>query len=121
MKRKSWTTDWWMLWRRAYGSVLKLVGALLLVGGAGLLAYQVFNWWEDGQWVDRPTLALVRTLPSDFFFREWIERPASWHGLHRAVIWVLDLPIAFVTMLVGLGVWLAGSSTEPGRYRTEKP
>ncbi len=92
--------------RLTLGILGAALGALLIFTGAAVLIGHLVQYVETLQWSAYSLLNLLKaptvnsTLPRSL--QSWLHRPESLHGLHAAVVAVLDTVPAFV-ILIGLG------------------
>jgi hypothetical protein len=95
-----------------------ILGFLLLIGGFGLVAWQVFLWLDEKIWYSYSLYTLVEyglnSIPSEDIHRnpvrlgfyQWFYQPQRMLGLHTILIWVLGfIPISLL-LIIG-GGWLA--------------
>lgn len=84
------------------GPVAMVLG-LLLLASIGIPVYQTFNYLKTGIWSPMPIGLLVLEMPPSSEFRQWYLYPQSWFGLHKMVLWILDLPIAILCFFSSIG------------------
>lgn len=92
--------------RLTLGILGAALGALLVFAGVAVLIGHLAHYVETLQWSGLSLLDVVKTatikstLPRSL--QSWLHRPESLHGLHAAVVGVLETVPAFV-ILIGLG------------------
>ncbi len=87
-----------------------VLGILLLIGGYGLVACQVFFWLVEKIWYSYSLYNLVEyglsRIPPEVILRNpgliWFYQPKRLLGLHALFIWVLDfIPISLLLIVGG--------------------
>lgn len=87
-----------------------VLGILLLIGGFGLVGWQVFLWLDEKIWHSYSLYTLLevwlRSFPSEVILRNpgliWFFQPNRLLGLHALLIWVLDfIPISLLLIIPG--------------------
>lgn len=92
---------------------VRLVGVAIFLASLCLGAYAGFRWLRTGS-TGTAVLAdvVVPELPAAV--RTWVREPDSWFGLHRFVVWVVEIPVFAAGGFVGF-LLLLGTGT--GRRR----
>ena len=82
-----------------FSGIFYLVGILLLLTSVAIIGFQTFNYLYKGGWTSLPGQFFLPYAPDQFYF--WIVEPGSWLGLHKFVVWFLDVPLSFLCLFVG--------------------
>lgn len=94
-----------------------ILGILLLSGGFGLVAWQIFLWLDEKIWHSYSLYTLLeywlRSLPPEVILRNpgllWFFQPNRLLGLHALLIWILDfIPISLL-LIIGGGFLVMGA------------
>jgi len=97
--------------RRFVFGVVALVGLLVALAGLAVLAYQVYFYLRNGQWL--PVSVMSAAAPHV----PWLRDPRSWVGLHKLVRDALALcPLSLALVLLGWMIAGLGSGLR-GRVR----
>ncbi|UCD11492.1 MAG: hypothetical protein JSU88_12755 [Nitrospinaceae bacterium] len=76
---------------------------LVVLGGFGLLAYQVLLWLMDGVWTEYPVILVFNALFENTALHQWMNAPESWLGLQKLVHWLLEnTPLSLALIVPGL-------------------
>ncbi len=87
-----------------------ILGILMLVGGLGLVAWQVFLWLDEKIWYSYSLYTLLEYWLNSFSPEVilgnpvllWFSQPNRMLGLHAFLIWVLDfIPISLILIIGG--------------------
>jgi len=92
---------------------VRLLGGAIFVASLCMGAYAAFEWLRTGA-TGSPLLAdaVVPRLPLDA--RAWLREPASWFGLHRFAVWVVQMPVFAASGFVGFLLLLATGTGRRG-------
>ena len=97
---------------------LRLIGTALLLIGFTLGCLGAWQWLRTGTGHSTVISDIVfHRLPDPV--RDWIAQPHTWHGLHRFIVWMLDVPLFASAAFAGFLLLLA--STGSGRRERETP
>ena len=88
-------------------SLLVLLGGIL--GGFGLIIFQIFNYLKVGIWEPYSLLNAISKINEKS--QHWVESPTDWVGLHSIFS---RIPLSLCSVLVGLllGMYLFKSLEE---------
>jgi len=111
------------------GSVLgAIVGYGYLIAFLGLVGFQVYRWFQNGEWThvgvnDGMRAALAHLAGPDGLtswraaLAQWLDAPVTWLGLHR-VLEVLPASLAlFAVSILGNSLYIYTTD----RLREERP
>lgn len=91
---------------------IRLIGMALFLAGLVMGCFSGLRWLQTGHGdVTVIQDVVVGKLPD--WAQAWIVRPRSWYGLHRFMVWVLDIPLFASLAFSGFLILLA--STASGR------
>ncbi len=107
-------------------SIWGLVCLVLIGCGFFIIGEQIYNWLKTNVWNELPLINEVALLPQDNIFVSWINNPESWHGLHKIIVWILEIiPLSLFTIYLGwllffVGIWsmlliFSEQQDEPGK------
>ncbi len=97
--------------RRLIFGLVVWTGALLVIAGVGVLAYQAYGYLKTGDWTSLSLLGIA------WPYLDWLRNPGSWFGLHRITTQFLQIVPASVALFI-LGFLVAGiGSALRGRVR----
>ena len=85
------------------GSVLMIAGALAILAGFCVLAYQNVLWLREGFWAPVEVRALWTALGAP-------EPAFAWRGIQRIAFAVLGWPLSLGLVLAGFCVFLYGGT-----------
>ena len=71
------------------------LGVVPLLGGLGVLGWQVVHWLDVGQWI---SISVLDFLIWFDYKRGWAENPDTWFGLWKALNW---LPLSGTAVVYG--------------------
>jgi len=88
---------------------VRLLGVAIFVASLCLGAYAGVRWLRTGS-TGSGVLAdvVVPELPAAA--RTWVREPDSWFGLHRFVVWVVEIPVFAAGGFVGFLLLLASGT-----------
>ena len=102
---RSWVSRWLRKHPDAVYYVASIPGFVLAMSGFGLFAIQCLRWLRTGQWGSGPsTWWVTRYLSNDQ--QHWLAAPDLWLGLHKIVVWFLDLPLWITLTVLGVLLWV---------------
>ncbi len=78
-----------------FGIVVAIFGPLTVLG------YQVVIWLYRGTWPPLSPLILQQKWLPELLKGSWFTDPHSWYGLHKLVMWLMDIPLSFILFLIG--------------------
>jgi hypothetical protein len=96
-----------------------IIGLGLLLYGFAIFCFQVYFWLKNDIWIHVTLLYFFMSPPDAFnqivtpsslvpsIFRgslSWLYAPHSWFGLYKVIYWLLDLPVSFVSSMIGLNL-----------------
>jgi tetratricopeptide (TPR) repeat protein len=73
------------------------IGLFTILGAIGIFVYQCFIWLKTGLWKSIYLQSLI-----DFPPNSWFANPDSWYGVHKAIIYFLDLGASFNCFIIGM-------------------
>lgn len=82
-----------------FSGIFYLTGILLVMISLVVISYQVFFYLYNGAWTSMQLRVFLEYAPYQFY--TWILNPESWLGLHKAVTWLLAVPLAFACFVTG--------------------
>lgn len=82
-----------------FSGIFYLVGILLILTSFGIVGFQTFSYLYQGGWIPLPLEIFLKFAPNQLYF--WINEPTSWIGLHKFVVWILDVPLSFLCLFTG--------------------
>jgi len=82
-----------------FSGIFYLVGILLVIFALVIISFQGFLYLYNGAWTSYPLQNLLAYTP--YVFYSWVLAPESWQGLHKAVTWLLAIPMSFVCFFFG--------------------
>jgi len=88
----------------------RLLGMAIFVTGLVMGCYAGFRWLQTGH--SDATLiqdVILAKLPDRA--QAWVARPESWYGLHRVMLWVLEIPLFASLAVGGFLILLAGTAS----------
>lgn len=68
-----------------------MIGAILLLGAALVVGYQIVLWLKDGFWTPMPLDLALRWLSIDSMA---LVKTIQWEGAKKICIWIFALPLA---------------------------
>ncbi len=80
------------------------VGWIICVSGPFLLCGQTFYWLYSGAWKSYVLLdVIVNIMPLSLV--NWLIEPESWQGLHKIIIFILEIPLFIGLTIIGFLVY----------------
>lgn len=74
-----------------------LSAALGFFAAVCILVYQAVLWLKEGEWTPIPISSVLGKLDIDYYAVVNIR----WAGAQKIVVWLLDLPLSFGTVVLG--------------------
>ena len=82
-----------------FSGIFYLAGLLLIMISLAAIGYQLFLYLQNGSWTSMQLRIFLQYSPYPFY--AWVLNPESWLGLHKAVTWLLGIPLAFACFILG--------------------
>lgn len=95
------------------GTIWAILGAVLWLGAASTLAYQVYVFLSLGVWPPLNALLLLR-LADGSSVHAWATEPGSWIGVHVILSWLpLSLTLVALALVCQVCQALASEGGKP--------
>jgi hypothetical protein len=92
---------------RLLGIVVYVAGVLIALAGFLVLCYQGILWLQHGYW----TQFAMREVVSILSGGAPISNPTlQWQGIQKVIVWLLDAPLSFGSIIVGIATVFAGAA-----------
>ena len=107
--------------RKFWSNALRIIGYFAFVSGAGLLAYQIYDWLRHAEWRPLTIFAAVkRCLPMEF--SQWYVQHVlkDWAGVSRIVDSLLSLSLWWILIVMAFPLILWGDIIRGGIGRKKR-
>ena len=82
-----------------------LIGSLLVFAGFFILAFQIYYYLKNGNWIRIPLFVVLEKLPGENQAFSWLKNPQSWYGLHKIIFGLLDfIPLSLFLIVAGSSI-----------------
>lgn len=89
--------------------IVVLVGALFVIAGLGIVAFQAYGYLRTGEWGSVSIFNVVSP------YWPWLINPQSWFGLHKIAIQAFNImPLSLALVVIG---WLVAGTGSAWRDR----
>lgn len=106
--------------RDRWSLIVGSLGLGLVLAGLMVFVAQAVEAIDTGRWPPSTLGTLMRDPMGQrlvpFSFRAWLERPGSWHALHGAVRWFVDV-VPLALLLGGAGLYMTWKAARLDRAR----